>query len=146
MRRWVTSIQEESGVQPSYATVAAELANAYAGWAGEPMEPGEPTDRELGLIERTEERLLSAEWLHRDGFEWATAPASPVRRVKIRSGRWDSVFDWSLGNRPVRIYLSADRGDSIAGRTGSVDPVPLQRAHPGWHSRARTAPPCGTHR
>ena len=74
------------------------------------MEPGELTDRELGLIERTEQRLLSAEWLHRDGFEWATAPASPVRRVKIRSGRWDSVFDWSLGGRPVRIYLSADQG------------------------------------
>ena len=70
----------------------------------------EPTDRELALIERTEERLLSAEWLHRDGFEWATAPASPVRRVKIRSGRWDSVFDWSLDRRPVRVYLSADQG------------------------------------
>lgn len=110
MRRWVTSIQGESGVQPSYATVAAELVNAYAGWAGEPMEPGEPTDRELGLIERTEERLQSAEWLHRDGFEWATAPASPVRRVKIRSGRWDSVFDWWLDRQPVRVYLSAEGG------------------------------------
>ncbi len=110
MRRWVTSIQEESGAQPDYSTVAAALGDAYAGWAGEPLEPGEPTDRELALIERTEERLLSAEWLHRDGFEWATAPASPVRRVKIRSGRWDSVFDWSLGRRPVRVYLSAEGG------------------------------------
>lgn len=149
MRRWVTSIQGELGTKPTYARVATELAKAYAAWAREPLEPGEPTSRELALIRTAEERLLSAEWLHRDGYERPVAPPSPVRRVKIRAGRWDSIFDWTFAGRPVRIYLSADQGVLEAIRFAALDGSAretresleaLQATLPGMHVAGPNVP------
>jgi len=111
MRRWVTSIQGELGSKPSYARVATELVKAYAAWAGEPLVPGRLSDRELDQIRTTERRLESSEWLHREGYERPAAhAATPVRRVKIRAGRWDAFFDWASGDQPIRVYMSADGG------------------------------------
>lgn len=110
MRRWVTSIRGELGSAPAYDVVANELRVAYQGWAGEPLEPGVLTDHETGLVDAMEERLQSAEWLTRDEYERATARPSPVRRVKIRAGRWDGFFAWDGGSGLARVYVSADDG------------------------------------
>ncbi|MEO8462228.1 MAG: biotin/lipoate A/B protein ligase family protein [Chloroflexota bacterium] len=130
MRRWVTSIRGELGATPDYATVAAALGAAYEAWAGEPLEPGALSAREIELIEEIEIRLQSKEWLRRDEYERAVGHASPVRRVKIRAGRWDGFFPWAAAARgsgargsgargsgapepdepPVRVYVSSDAG------------------------------------
>ncbi len=110
MRHWVTSIRGEGCRVPTYPEVAAALIGAFTAWAGEPPEHGRLSERECDLIQQAEERLSSPGWLQRDNYELAPATPSPVRRVKIRAGRWDGIFDWSLLGQPVRAYVSADQG------------------------------------
>ncbi|MEK6719906.1 MAG: biotin/lipoate A/B protein ligase family protein [Chloroflexota bacterium] len=110
MRRWVTSIRGELGTVPTYDEVARQLRAAYGAWAGEPLEVGRLSQREEELIRATEERLVSPDWLHRDGYERTVARPSPVRRVKIRARRWDAFFDWESSAGSIRTSISADDG------------------------------------
>jgi lipoate---protein ligase len=115
MRRWLSSVWRETRRRPPYAEVANALRVAFGDWSGGRLEPAGLTSAEEAHITRVEARLGSTDWLRGEGR--ATGQQTPeVRRVKIRAGRYDAIFDTTVAGEAVRTYVSADGGEIEAAR------------------------------